>query len=256
MTAATMIAPPALTWNGRHEYFLDGDKIDGVTSILNALPKELKQWAANCAAEFAVEHWDELTETPLARRLDKIRYAHRDTVNRAALRGTTIHRYGEALVRGEPVDADPEYLGPAQAYARFLDRWRIEPVAIETPVCSPTHRYGGRADLWGTIGARDGARALIDLKTGSGIYESVVLQCAAYRYAEFWQAPGATGMTLTPPVDLVYVAHIGPDDVAMLPVKADGDAYRAFLYVQQTSHWLKAHGYKAPDPLVGEAERP
>jgi len=253
--SATTTARPDLTWNGRHEYFLNGVKIDGVTSVLNALPKELKQWAANCAADYAVEHWDELAETPISRRLDAIRYAHRDAVKRAQIRGTTVHRYGEALVAGKPVDADPEYLGPAQAYARFLDRWKIEPVAVETAVLHPQHKYAGRADLWATVGARDNARALIDLKTGN-VYESVVLQLAAYRHAPLWKRTADGPLSATPDVDLVFVAKIGADDVEMMPVSAGPAEFRAFLYVQQTAHWLNAHGYKGPEPLIGEVERP
>lgn len=258
MSPAATVAAPVLTWNGRHEYFLDGAKIDGVTTLLNkALPKSLTQWASDAAANYALEHWDELATEPITRRLDRIRYAHKDVLSSAALKGTTIHRYGEALVRGEPVEADPEYLGPARAYARFLERWKIEPVAIETPVFSPRYGYGGRADLWGTVGVRGNARALIDLKTGKAVYESAVLQCAAYRHADLWMPDGTPASTCPlPEVDVVYVAHIRGDDVDMRPITAGPDEFRAFLYVQQTAHWLGAHGYKGPAPLIGEAERP
>jgi hypothetical protein len=238
-----------------HGYTLDGEKIDGVTSVLNALPKALKQWAADCAANYAVEHWAELGEESLTKRLDKIRFAHVDVVGEAALRGTDIHRYGEILVAGGTVD-DPQYLGPAQAYARFLDQWKIDLIATETPVVNLAHRYAGRADLWGHIGVRDDARALIDLKSGKNVYESTVLQCAAYRYADLWQPDGPDSETELPDVDLVYVAHIGVDDVRMLPVQAGKAELRAFLYVQQTHHWLDAHGFKGAEPLIGQAERP
>ena len=194
-----------------HSYYLDGDKVDGVTTVLNALPKQLKQWAADISANYAVEHWDELTELSLTKRLDQIRFAHRDALSKAALRGTKIHQYGEDLVHGRPV-ADPEYLGPAQAYAKFLDTWDIQPVATETPLAHTTYRYGGTADLWGTIGRRDNSRALIDLKTGN-VYESVVLQLAGYRYADLWQPDGPDSEQPLPEVDEVFVAQIGADDV-------------------------------------------
>ena len=238
-----------------HGYTLDGEKVPGVSSILDALPKALKQWAANCAADYAIEHWAELTEEPLTTRLDKIRYAHRDVVGAAAVRGTTVHRYGEDLVHGRPVE-DPEYLGPAQAYARFLDRWKIEPIATETPVASTQHRYGGRPDLWATIGVRDNAPALIDLKTGRNVYEDVVLQLAAYRWADLWQPDGPDSEGPLEPVALVYVAHIGADDVAMIPVDVGPSDFRQFLYVKETARWLDLHGFKGSEPLLGEAERP
>lgn len=242
-----------------HSYLLDGRKVPGVTTILNALPKELKQWAADCAASYAVDHWDELADTPIARRLDAIRYAHRDVVNAAALRGNQIHDLGEKLSRGAAVEVPEQHRGPVEAYARFLDKWQIEPFATEAPVGSDLYGgFGGTLDLGATIGARGGARALIDLKTGKSVYESTVLQLAAYRYAQVWQPDGpASEQPLNPEeFDLVYVAHIGPDDVRMLPVVAGPAEFRQFLYTQATHRWLALHGWKGEEPLIGEAETP
>jgi hypothetical protein len=239
-----------------HGYQLDGEKVDGVTSILDALPKQLKQWAADSAANYAVEHWAELSEEPLTKRLDRIRFAHRDQLSAAALRGTRIHGYGEQLVHGDPVEIPEEYQGPAEAYARFLDAWDIQPVAVETPLASLKHSYGGTADLWATIGARDGIRALIDLKTGKTVYEATALQAAAYRHADIWQPNGPDSEQPLPDVQAVYVAHILPDDVRMLPVKAGPEEFRQFLYLQQTHRWLAVHGFKGWDPVIGEAALP
>lgn len=239
-----------------HSYYLDGVKVDGVTTILNALPINLKQWSADIAANYAVEHWAELGEEPLTKRLDRIRFAHKDTLKSLAARGTQIHAFGERLVHGEAVEIPDEHRGPVEAYARFLDEWQIEPVATETPVASTLHYYGGTADLWARIGVRDNARALVDLKTGR-VFESVVLQLAAYRYADLWQPHGvASEERLTEDgVDLVYVAQIGSDAVRMLPITAGRDEFRAFLYVQQTSRWLARHNtYNGEEPLVGDAE--
>ncbi len=246
-----------------HGYLLDGEKIPGVTTILNALPKQLKQWAADCAANHAVEKWDELSELPLTKRLDAIRYAHRDVVGEAALRGTEIHAYGDALANGREVTVPDEYRGPAQAYARWLDKWEIEPVATEAAICSLTHRYGGRGDLWATVGKRDGAYALIDVKSGKNVYESTVLQIAGYDGADVWQPDGPDSEQPYTPVDLAFVAHVLPDDVRMLPVRGAGGAekpgpaeFRQFLYVQQTYLWLEAHGYRGDEPLIEDGARP
>jgi hypothetical protein len=245
-----------------HGYTLDGEKIDGVTSVLDALPKQLKQWAADTAANYAVEHWDELTGETLTKRLDRIRYAHRDVIGAAALRGKDIHTAGEAIVTGQAVEIPEELRGPAEAYARFLDLWGIEPVAIEATICNTTHRYGGRGDLWCRIGARGNAYAYVDIKTGKNIYESVVLQACAYDNADLWQPDGPDSEERYVPVDLVYVAHVLPDDVRMVPVRGvatpkPGPAeFRQFLYVQQTSRWLALHGFNGEEPLLEEAERP
>lgn len=241
-----------------HSYWLDGRKVPGVTTVLNSLPKNLSQWAADAAANHAVEHWDELSQLPITKRLDRIRYAHRDTLSKAALRGNEIHDLGEKLVKGEPVQVPPEHRGPVEAYARFIDAWDIQPFAVEVSVGSTQYGgFGGTLDLGATIGKRDNVTALIDLKTGKSIYESVVLQLAAYRYCELWQPDGKDTETELDPAqfDEVWVAHITPDDVLFRPVQAGPAQFRQFLYVLQTHHWLERHGYKGDEPLVGDAVR-
>lgn len=263
MTAATTTTPRLnVTPKGR-VYKLDGQNVPSVTTILNALPKNLTQWAADAAATEAIEHWDELTQLPITKRLDRIRYAHRNTLKSASLRGTEIHDLGEKLVNGEDVAVPAEHRGPVEAYARFLDLWQIEPLATEAAIVSTTHRFAGRGDLWGTIGVRGGARCYIDLKTGKGLYESVVLQCAGYDGGDLWQPDGPASEEPYEPVDLIYVAHILPDDVRMVPVRGANGAvrpgvaeWRQFLYAKQTWHWLDRHGWKGDDQLLGEGERP
>lgn len=239
-----------------HSYLLDGKPLDGVTTaISDGFPLSLKQWGADQAANYALEHWDELTDTPLAKRLDRIRFAHRETLNRAAARGTQIHAYGEALVHGTEVEIPPEHLGPARAYAKFLDTWQIEPVATETPLANTEYGYGGTADLWATIGARDNQSALIDLKTGSGVYTSVALQLAAYRRADLWQPEPGLEVPDVPQVEGVYAAWILPDAVELVPVEAGEREWTTFLYVLQVARWVRAHGFKSDDPVIGEGVR-
>lgn len=242
-------------------YYIDEVKVDSVTTILGALPKNLTQWAADSAAEEALNNWDELAALPLTKRMDRIRYAHRDKRDTAAMRGTEIHTWGERLYGGLPIEVPPEHRGPVEAYAKFLDAWEIEPIASETPLVNLTYRYGGTADLWAHIGVRDNVRALIDLKTGNNVYEATVLQLTGYRNAELWQ-PGkgtpkqrqATEEAL-PPVEETWVAHILPDTVRFRPVRTEGQ-FRAFLYVQQVHKWLSAHGFKGDEPLIDEPQLP
>lgn len=245
-----------------HSYRLDGHKIDGVTTAISTgFPMQLKQWAADTAANYAVEHWDELAEESLTKRLDRIRYAHRATLSAAALRGTEIHGYGERLVHGEEVAIPDEHRGPAEAYAHFLDRWQIEPLATETPLANTEYGYAGTADLWARIGARDDVLALIDLKTGRNVFESTALQLAAYRRADLWQTSGLKGSeevavesTEVPQVSETYVAHIGTDDVRLLPIVTDDLVFREFLYVLMTARWINRHGFNGDEPVIGEAE--
>lgn len=260
----TTVTGPRLTsrryGKSGHGYTLDGTKVDGATTILNALPGPPPSWGAEMAANLAVNEWDELAELAPTERLKRLKAAPDDFRDTAAARGTEIHAYGEKLAQDSSADVPDEIRGPVEAYARFLDAWEIEPIATETPVCHTLHRYGGTADLWGYIGARGSARALIDLKSGRTVQGKTVMQLAAYRYAELWQPDGPDSEEPLPPVDLVYVAHILPDDVRMLPVECGPEQLRAFLYVQQTARWMQRHDWwqrrPGDEPLIGEAERP
>lgn len=250
-----------------HAYVLDCDcprytkddphKLPSVTGVLGALSAPgLIAWAQRTVAEAAVNQWDDLARLPVTDRLAKLRKAADAARDSAALRGTQIHDLGESLVHGQPVDVPDQHRGPVEAYARFLDRWKIEPVATETPLYATRFGgYAGTADLWATVGVRDGERALVDLKTGKGVYSTVALQLAAYRSAEFWQPDGRDSEQPLPPVDAVYVAHVLPDDVRLLPVVAGEREARAFDYLATVFRWQQRHdGYPTPaEPLIGEA---
>lgn len=235
-----------------HGYKLDGEKVVGVTTALDVLAKPaLLNWFAEQAAKRAVDEWDELALLPISERMERIRYGARDTSRAAALRGTQIHDYGHALAEGRDVDVPAEHRGPVEAYARWLDEWDITPLAAETPLASVQHKYGGTADLWGTVGKRDGQTALLDIKTGKGIYSETAWQLAGYRYSDLCQIGGEE--VTTPEVDAVYVAHVLPDTVRMVPVECGPQTFRAFLYILQTYREVEAASEWNP---IGEAIQP
>lgn len=234
-----------------HSYRLDGQKIPGVTTVNDTLDKSaaLKQWAANLAATEAVENWDELGQLGVIERLDRIRYAHKNTLRKASVRGTRIHALGEKIANGLEVQVPDEYRGPVAAYARFLDRWQIETVHTETAVCHTGHRYAGTLDGIATSPLlAGGAPFIFDVKTG-GVYREVALQLAAYRFADVAIIDGEE--TAMPQVGEVgYVAHVLADDVELLPVDVGAHTWRVFLHVLQAYRWIQAC---QDDPPVGRA---
>lgn len=255
MTAAGLAPTPRLVrrnYGRGHGYKIDGHKVPGVTTALGILSKDaLVGWAARQSATYAVDHWDELAGMGPAQRLDKIEKARWETNHAATARGTEIHALGEKLVHGVEVDVPDEHRGPVEAYARFLDRWGIDPIAAETPLGHSKHYYGGTADLWANVGARDNAPALIDLKTGKGVYDETALQLAAYRFADLCVIDGVEQST--PEVEHVYVAHILPDAVRLVPVVADLETFKAFLYA--LTLYRVREGWK-DWPLIGSAVDP
>lgn len=236
-----------------HGYKLDGEKCMGVTTAIDVLDKPaLRNWYANEAAKRAVNEWDRLSELPVSDRLEYIKFGPRDVMQAAALRGTEIHALGDLLARGESPDVPPEHVGPVEAYARFLDAWDVETIASETPLANTEHRYAGTADLWARVGKRDNAVCLVDVKTGKGVYNEVGLQLAAYRFSDLLQPEKGVEIQ-TPAVDLVYVAHVLPDDVRMVPVNAGPETFRTFLYVLTVARAREAW---EEWPLIGSAVRP
>jgi hypothetical protein len=235
-----------------HGYKLDGEKIVGVTTALGVLDKPaLRDWIARTVAARAVDEWDELALMPVTERLERIRWGARDVVQAAALRGTQIHDLGQKLAEGGEVDVPDEHRGPVEAYARWLDRWDVTPWAAETPLASTQHKYGGTADLWAQVGKLGGEPFLLDIKTGKGVYTETAWQLAAYRFADLLIADGEE--VSVPDVSGVYVAHVLPDDVRMLPVEAGPREWRSFLYILQTYREVQA---AEEWPLIGSAVQP
>lgn len=239
-----------------HGYTIDGRKAIGVTTVLNAMPKDaLINWSARVTAEAAVDRWDELGELPPTQRLKELQDARWNVNREATGRGTEIHALGEKVAHGEAVDVPPEHVGPVEAYARFLDRWDVQMVATEAPCANTALGYAGTLDSVATIGnlpETDGAPVMLDLKTGRGVYESTALQLAAYAECDIWQPDGPDSEAPMLEISGLYVAHILADDVHLLPVEWTPQLLLQFRYLMATTRWI-ADSKEAPPigaPLV------
>jgi hypothetical protein len=222
-----------------HGYQIDGKKAIGVTSVLNTLPKDaLINWAARVTAEAAVDRWDELGALPPAARLKELNDARWNVTKEAALRGTEIHDLGDKLSRGEKVDVPAAPRRPVEAYARFLDKWDITMLATEAPCANTVLGYAGTLDAHASIGKLGIGRCMLDLKTGRGVYESTALQLVAYDECDIWQPDGPESEQPMPDTEALFVAHILPDDVRLLPIEKDPGLLLQFRYLQQTTKWL------------------
>lgn len=254
-----------------HGYKLDCDctgrgecvhKIPGVTTILGAKAKNaLVQWAADETAKAAVNRWDELSKLDPIDRYKVLAKARYDVQTEAATRGTDIHTYGQALAEGKSPDVPDHLVGPVEGYARALDLWDIEAIGLEAPCCSTRYRYGGTLDSIARIG-RIGVTAMVDLKSGKGVYAETVLQLAGYLGCDLWQ-PGKTADGKTDPSseqslpdidrDIAYVLHIGPDSTRLLPVPLTPGDLTQLLWLKEIYRWDKAVESESP---IGAALRP
>lgn len=152
----------------------------------------------------------------------------------ASVRGTDIHEWAEKIVLGTAQGEPPLLIRPyVKQFVRFLEEWQPEYEATEATVYSRSHGYAGTLDWLARIAGH--GLVLGDYKTkpdGKTIYGEVGLQLAAYRYADFIGLPDGTEAPV-PEVDAVLALVIHPSSYELIPVRADADVFRSFLYVQQ-----------------------
>jgi hypothetical protein len=248
-----------------HRYEIGGEKVPGVTSILSAgIPKgALVNWAAECSARYAVNHWDELAAMPVADRLDPIVKARHEERNKAAARGTRIHGYAERLLAGEEVDVPDDFRGHVDQCLTFLAAWDIQEIAVEVTVVNRARWYMGTADLLARVG--DSLDVwLFDWKTGKpGIWPETALQLAAYAHAETMLVPGPEPDGFSeiafPQIACAAAVDLQPDTYEVRPVDISDETFFTFLYAQQVARFTTADraDYVGPPldaPLFDELE--
>lgn len=222
-----------------HTYKLDGQKVDGVTTIIsNGIPKPaLIAWAAREVATYATDNLDTLATLDRAAAIDLLKGAHYRERDAAARRGTEVHTYAEQLLHGEEVTVPDELIAHVDSYLKFLDDWNPQPVLVEAVVGHRKHRWMGTLDLVCDIA---GKRALLDIKTGrSGIYGETALQLAAYRNAEFY-LDGNVELAM-PHVDWCGAIWVRADGYDLIPLETGDHVYRMFRYAQQVAAFTQIH---------------
>lgn len=230
-----------------HRYTLDGNPVPGVTTLLSGgLPKPaLPRWAAKAAAEYVAANLEVLNALPDAESIvATVKQAPWSQRDRAAVRGTDVHRLAEDLIHGREVDVPADLLGYVEGYVRFLDAWRPEPILTEFAVASRQWWYAGTADALFRL--PNGEVLLADWKTSKGVYGETASQLAAYGGAEFYLADD--GEQPIPAYDSLAVVHITPTGTDLYRV-ADADAaWRDFLHIAWTA--------KAADRIKGQITEP
>ena len=244
------LAPTRRVDRGRgHSYLMDGEPADGVTWVIDhGLAKPaLIGWAANATAGYAVDHWSELAELPISRRLDvlkRCRYEERDA---AARRGTEVHGYAHALAAGEDVTPPDELLGHVDAYLAFADVWQPSEILTEVTVGNRRYRYMGTLDAVAKLA--DGQTWLLDFKTNrSGVYIESALQLAAYRHAEWYLGINGDELPM-PEVDQCGVLWLRADGFDLYPIDASEQTFRKFLHAQQVARFITA----PKEAVIGES---
>lgn len=164
-----------------HIYELDGERIPSVSEITRFLAREI---------------YGDVQQF----RLD-----------RAAERGTKIHKLTEALDKYGEIDADAESLPYIQAYLKFRQEHDVQWEEIEKPRYHPEKLYAGTIDRMGMI---DGRRGILDIKNVYRIHKP--LYEAAQNLYRMTYDPGV--------IEVLYILHLKPDatyKLIELPIRDD-----------------------------------
>lgn len=146
-----------------HFYFVDGEYMPGVTSILDeASPTGygLKQFFLNHTAADAEEIRSESAEF-----------------------GSRMHGLYEQLLNGVELDVHDEeikVLKHLMAFKSWHDDFKPKDTRSEMMVYSKKYWYAGTLDF---VGSHEGQRWLVDFKTSSAIHFNHEIQLVAYRQA-------------------------------------------------------------------------
>jgi hypothetical protein len=249
-----------------HSYTDDlGLKVPGATTLIgDGYPKKaLMNWGAEATADYAIDHWDELAAllpSERRKRLIKARYEKTDS---AKTRGTKVHALADRLVHGEEVAIPEGMEGYVQACVDFIDEYDVQPVAVEFTVWSEKNRWAGTCDLVADLLDPDDpepdpalkrrVRWLLDWKTkdkDQGVFGEAILQLAGYRCAD--TMIGEEGVEQ----DMIGVDRCGVVQLRdngtykLVPVEANEDEYRIFLYVQQVALWIDGSRALVGEPVV------
>jgi hypothetical protein len=253
---------------GGHSYrrVETGEKVPSVTSALrDGVPKpQLQKWAAEMVAQFAVDHMDEWKDLPPIEAYKLLCKAPYAALNRASVKGTTVHKLADRLLAGESVQVPSELEGYVQSAAAFIQEFDFQAWHTEVVVHSADeHDHAGKLDAIGTALLADLAEyaeyevdddgrvpAIIDWKTsGSGVFGETAFQGAGYRYSRWMVLPDGTEIVM-PKVSLFIAVHLTPDGYTAYPMHTGPEVYRDFLFTKEVARISEESKYLRGEPLI------
>jgi hypothetical protein len=191
MTAPIFFGKPLEFYPNSHRYKWDGRWVPSVTTIINRLSKPLLiQWAADCAVDYIEREWgrpDQDLPLDMGAICALARKAHLEKRDTAGDVGRIVHDLAVDLQSGKepdpsklPPDAPPQTFVALQALREWIATTKLGNADLERRVFSREGMYAGTTDRWGLIEDR---WAVLDFKTGNGVYDEAWYQMAGYELA-------------------------------------------------------------------------
>lgn len=126
-----------LFFDANHKYELDGEPLPSVSELCRFISREI---------------YGDISQYNL---------------DRAAERGTAVHKATEALDKYGKIDVEDGILSYVQAYIKFRKEHVADWEKIEFSTHHPTDKYAGTLDRYGLI---DEAQSIMDIKTSCTIH--------------------------------------------------------------------------------------
>lgn len=242
----------ATTYISGDRWYVDpgsGEKLPGVSAILNMMPKPaLPGWAAREAASFVVSNIDvvaALVRTDPKAAQDLIKGAPWRKSGKAANDGSEIHGLAEQLMKDRQAGVKSTFRVPQgtmeflKNFARFASEFDVVPRLIETTVWDDDVGYAGTLDGFYTL-TLDGVDidAIVDIKTGaSGVWPEAALQQTAYARAKWFIDPETGEKTPMPQVDAAFGLWLRPEGWALIPLAIDDANWDQFKRLRASWEW-------------------
>lgn len=236
----------------------------GVSSIVGMMPKPaLTGWAAKLAAEYAIDHIEDLPYQILEDRqkaLGVIKGASARFAEKAAKEGTMVHHYCEivarAIMNGEKPKAEripPIAIPYLKSYVKFIKEFDVMPTMVESVVWDTNVGYAGRLDMACQLRAVDNSWVIVDTKSGaSGVWDSTALQQTAYRYASHYYDEANDRMVPMPQIDATFALWLRPEGFALIPVDSTEAEWEQFQRLRGSLEWKRTRAKKVVKPAINE----
>lgn len=244
-----------------------GEKVPGVTTVKDAgIPKPgLMKWNAEMVAAYAVDHREELAKLPPIEMYNILKKAPYAAMNRAGVRGSTVHRFAERLLAGDDAVAIPDSLvGFVRSAAAFIQEFDFQADYTEAVVHSAdTHGHAGKLDALGSLvlpdlpeyeryAREDDGRVsvIVDWKTSaSGVFGDTAYQLAPYRHSRWMVLADGTEIEM-PHVELTVAVRLTASGYTAVPIDTDEGVYQDFLFIKEVARIVEESKFLLGDPLI------
>lgn len=170
----------------KHIYHIEALVVDfpSVTTCLDLLDKSgpLMGWAVKTMFLYLVEHQEELKTGDPMEVFYKAKSRYKEVGKEAMDTGSEVHNLIEVYLKGQPhaglINERTEK--PFGAFLEWQKQYKFKLYKAEHIIWSELNKYAGTLDLSCYL---DGKLYIVDLKASKAIYDTYLMQVAAYKKA-------------------------------------------------------------------------